>query len=77
MTDRFNVYVFVVEYFMREAPSSCLAVFFVLQLNYTTSCWFVPLFLEFPYNTNESSHPKAEGIENAQGKKEGIGNKPT
>ena len=36
MTDRVNVYVFVVEYFMREAPSCCLVAFFVLQLNYTT-----------------------------------------
>ena len=32
--------------------------------------------LEFTYNASENSHPRAEGIENAQGKKEGIGNKP-
>ena len=44
MIDRFNVYVFVVEYFMREAPFDCLVAFFVLQLNYTTFCLEVPLF---------------------------------
>jgi hypothetical protein len=44
MTDRFNVYVFVVEYFMREAPSSCLAVFcFAAQL-YHLLLGFVSLF---------------------------------
>jgi len=32
--------------------------------------------LEFPYNTSENSHPRAEGIETTLGKKEGIGNKP-
>ena len=31
---------------MREAPSCCLVVFFVLQLNYTTFCLEVPLFWE-------------------------------
>jgi len=34
------------------------------------------LVLEFPYNTSENSHPRAEGIETTLGKKEGIGNKP-